>query len=801
MQNMEEKLNKRKWITLLIVALAFSQFSNGYAGETETEKDTIKLAIVMGGAVSLGAFEAGSIVELVKELECYNLNKNNKVHYLIDILGGASAGSMTLGILAHELFFSKADTVCENSNYSEWQAYADSMNNFYQSWVKEVDIKKLLPAHRKKLKDDLFLFSSDSVKKIAGKFINDDTTGHKLKLAPDKLHIAMTLANMSGIEKTIEFEGEPDDKLHFYMYDDARYFSIQEGREITITNADGDSVQKSSWDEIKMTALASGAFPFAFAPILLGRHIKEVSGGISESTFSYSTITDSTYMVDGGFFNNDPLHLAKEIARRIDKDKYKIYDRHKKPEFKRKFIYLAPKDVEETNRENKTKNFDPKVPTELGKYFPHLIKMAFATARTLDHRLYLQDEAKNLKNIYEIVEIVYNLRNDTTLTDKLLKTIQIFSRFKVQSGDIGLMKAFINYNPAIVNKDTIDYAENLDTLFNDIVYFKDDKRNGPIWLNGVTQKRYKQLYVDLFNIRGCQPQNKYILISNDDTTKLGGSKYAHFGGFLNEDIRKYDYQLGRYFASKALKNKLGIVPEHPMKKPEPKSFETLKDHITMADRQILRTRVDKRLIAYSRHSANLALATPVLKSIDHYLDKVLYRTPEPIFVSLYINSDRPRSFNFSIQMNPWNLFRSSFAQPSGLGWINWFLTKETHFVIDAGFTDFIKGDFPWVKNYTTSLGFRLRLYHPYFLDFIKLQPELGITFASAAFQEDIRRDSGSNVELGERATYFGLSLRIYSFELKVMQFYPKKPFSNGSEGRINFGLSFSIIDQLFLNRL
>lgn len=239
-------MNKRKWITLLIVALAFSQFSNVYAGETETEKDTIKLAIVMGGAVSLGAFEAGSIVELVKELECYNLNKNNKVHYLIDILGGASAGSMTLGILAHELFFSKADTVCENSNYSEWQAYADSMNNFYQSWVKEVDIKKLLPAHRKKLKDDLFLFSSDSVKKIAGKFINDDTTGHKLKLAPDKLHIAMTLANMSGIEKTIEFEGEPDDKLHFYMYDDARYFSIQEGREITITNADGDSVQKSS---------------------------------------------------------------------------------------------------------------------------------------------------------------------------------------------------------------------------------------------------------------------------------------------------------------------------------------------------------------------------------------------------------------------------------------------------------------------------------------------------------------------------------------------------------------------------
>jgi predicted acylesterase/phospholipase RssA len=56
----------------------------------------------MGGGVSLGAFEAGAIAEMVRQFEEYNLkSKNSK--YVVDVLAGASAGSMTLALLGREI--------------------------------------------------------------------------------------------------------------------------------------------------------------------------------------------------------------------------------------------------------------------------------------------------------------------------------------------------------------------------------------------------------------------------------------------------------------------------------------------------------------------------------------------------------------------------------------------------------------------------------------------------------------------------------------------------------------------------
>ena len=85
---------KKIIIPVAIVVLHLIEI-NAVNAQNETVGDTTYLAIMMGGGISLGSYEAGVLVELMKELTYYN-NNNNDHKYVIDLLVGASAGSITL---------------------------------------------------------------------------------------------------------------------------------------------------------------------------------------------------------------------------------------------------------------------------------------------------------------------------------------------------------------------------------------------------------------------------------------------------------------------------------------------------------------------------------------------------------------------------------------------------------------------------------------------------------------------------------------------------------------------------------
>lgn len=74
---------------------------------------------------------------------------------------------------------------------------------------------------------------------------------------------------------------------------------------------------KESWYRILSTALASGAFPTAFEPVLLERYKHEYGNALWPSQLKDRKEFSFTY-VDGGTFNNEPIRDAFKLASFID---------------------------------------------------------------------------------------------------------------------------------------------------------------------------------------------------------------------------------------------------------------------------------------------------------------------------------------------------------------------------------------------------------------------------------------------------------------------------------------------------
>ena len=62
----------------------------------------LKVAFAMGGGASLGAFSGGAMAEVLHQLHT-NLDRATWDSVEIDVLSGASAGGMTLGLLVRGL--------------------------------------------------------------------------------------------------------------------------------------------------------------------------------------------------------------------------------------------------------------------------------------------------------------------------------------------------------------------------------------------------------------------------------------------------------------------------------------------------------------------------------------------------------------------------------------------------------------------------------------------------------------------------------------------------------------------------
>ena len=100
-----------------------------------------KLAITIAGAVSLGSYESGVAFELLDAIAQHNqwadANNQPDERIEVDVLTGASAGGMTVAMIAQRLLY---DGLSMSQPYD---------NPLYNAWVSDVDILGLLARGQK----------------------------------------------------------------------------------------------------------------------------------------------------------------------------------------------------------------------------------------------------------------------------------------------------------------------------------------------------------------------------------------------------------------------------------------------------------------------------------------------------------------------------------------------------------------------------------------------------------------------------------------------------------------------------
>lgn len=232
---------------------------------------TLRIAVVIPGAVSLGAYEAGALTALQR------LVRAAGGRIIVDTIVGASAGSITGAVLAHALL----------------SGATDADDDLEDLWVEQASIATLLKGKtapgrpRAPLSSQLLERWADDT--IARAQEEAGVAGAPAPTGDDGIALVMSLANLQGLRYSFA-QIHSGRELHADTFRDVRSFIVQRG---------------SDWRPVLETAVASSANALAFAPRQLTRRKSEYPSGIElpgdEATFWYT---------DGGTVNNLPLGFA-----------------------------------------------------------------------------------------------------------------------------------------------------------------------------------------------------------------------------------------------------------------------------------------------------------------------------------------------------------------------------------------------------------------------------------------------------------------------------------------------------------
>jgi hypothetical protein len=259
-----------------------------------------RLAITIKGAISLGAYEAGAIAETLR-LIAYNNRRPGPTTWYVDAVCGASAGSITAAMVAAALVRGDTDL-------------------FYETWVTGVSLATLA-ADDDEMSDNTIL-DALALDALARQYLTcpASATPHPaLRPAPSSLELRFTLSRFSPT--TISGHTLNQTKLQFHEYQDSADFTVATIAPVPPSSTIEVSFQTTcvasagyhnsnpvlngadAWSALTQTAIASGSFPFAFAPRDLRR---------------WNNAWIDRYFQDGGTNDNDPIGQTINIAHAID---------------------------------------------------------------------------------------------------------------------------------------------------------------------------------------------------------------------------------------------------------------------------------------------------------------------------------------------------------------------------------------------------------------------------------------------------------------------------------------------------
>lgn len=355
------------------------------------DRVVIPIAVTIAGGVSLGAYEGGAIFELVRQLIKYNKaseqadraakekKDDTTIHYkyVIDVITGASAGSMTAAALARlilhgDVFFTdENEALLSETDKRKDHAELLKTHPLYMSWVTEPDIEKMLGIDDE---DGVMssLFSMGKIENIGSKLIDSDEF-YDFSMAPlareidgkRTLSTYFTLTSLTGYDR--EFPSVDDNQLPVdanecavgdwrtteplkrTRYDNAFGARLQtwKGTDDTETTFEDDEVIKTTtkngetinttftsnlvysteesnknieggWATFKKFAICSGRFPVGFPPLSQARKGKSLGLEFDIAQDDDAENDKHDYFVDGGVLYNEPLLPAVILARKQD---------------------------------------------------------------------------------------------------------------------------------------------------------------------------------------------------------------------------------------------------------------------------------------------------------------------------------------------------------------------------------------------------------------------------------------------------------------------------------------------------
>lgn len=535
-----------------------------------------RIALIMGGGVSLGSFSGGALAQII-----HLLREVKRGPAKIDVMSGASAGSMTLAVVAHHLFKGASDAEIEKALYS--------------AWVDRIDLEHLIPKHFSSHKTPS-LFSDDIIKKIAEDTIKTKEwpENQPNSLFAEGMRVSFSLTNLNGIPVRSEGQiirqpvsgGGPAagkksvfaDAVQTTFHHDAIRFELRRNSEPAIrSNGSLRLLQpwntdegKTQWKVFREAAIASGAFPGAFPPSRLRRNKQEYGkwwpAELESDQFTFDYL-------DGGITRNEPLREAIHMASDLDEGK----------EVERVFILVDPsvsgtseiyplpynqqlslKTQHDSN--GKVTSMMPVRSDYLGGLGGVAGRFLSVLASQATFRDWLKAAHYNSQIEWKdnLMEIVDGLKPvpDSEAAGKIDKLLNEIYREKVVRSTPGeLSKEEIKEVTDRVNRDVRQHSgTNSADDFN---------------------AKLKLLVNLVANLQGKRKLNMVAItpasIEGGGEHRMAGNFLRSFGGFFERKYRTYDYKVGKHIAAnvlnapieneegkaKRLLNEGVVVPEAP----------------------------------------------------------------------------------------------------------------------------------------------------------------------------------------------------------------------------------------------
>lgn len=309
----------------------------------------------MAGAISAGAYTAGVMDYLLETLEKWEtakqenkrIGEGNKGYdpaipmheVVIEVISGASAGGITAALSAVAL---RGDIPHLTEQVREREDVGKK-NVFFNTWVnmgeKDILDKLLDTSDLEDGNQPLSILNSNFILELANQAICLDD---KPKQPPDRPYISkdldlfVTICNIEGARYCIRFQNE--ERHEMCLHSDLVHFVLKDTEQDPYSRIPLDLESNKNIELLKASAIATGAFPLAFAPKKIKkREIPIKDNPLLDYPESEALVLCSKcqkrqdsgrqglfkveeekiqHCVDGGLINNEPFAITRKIIKK-----------------------------------------------------------------------------------------------------------------------------------------------------------------------------------------------------------------------------------------------------------------------------------------------------------------------------------------------------------------------------------------------------------------------------------------------------------------------------------------------------